>query len=92
MQSMISYFQLKVALVYDNCLTADAIISKLKPVPNIGRISNDVHHIWCYLLLFLHKATEEDKFIVFYNFNVSMTYLCRSQGFCFLCYWLTMPY
>ena len=68
MQSMIMYFpdQFKAAFVFSESLTGDAVIVKLKPVPKITRMSVDEYRIWCYLLSFLHEATEEGKSIVFY--------------------------
>ncbi|XP_065887912.1 uncharacterized protein [Dysidea avara] len=62
MQSMIMYFpdQFKAAFVFSESLTGDAVIAKLKPVPKITRMSVDEYRIWCYLLSFLHEATEED--------------------------------
>jgi len=67
MQSMICHFpdQFRTAFVHDNSLTADAIIAKLKPMPNITRMSIDANRIWCYLLSFLRQASKEGKFIVF---------------------------
>jgi len=63
---MSSFFpdQFKVAFVNDGSITADAIVSKLKPIPKVTRMSADVKRIWCYLLSFLHQATEEGRFII----------------------------